>query len=202
MTPSHPMTMQTMSRFRARPWAVAALAAVALTACGGPEEEAPLEDTGAEVDGGAVGPDATVSDDTGLYQVQLEYPLDGLYEVGEDARLFFAIANTGGEPARLVEISGPDFAGVDVETVQGTGLPLEVGSDDNLYIGAEGPPSVTLTGLERRLRSSQSIPVTFTFADAGQVTIDVVVSASDQNPVPPFDFPVDEPDPDPTENDG
>jgi copper(I)-binding protein len=177
------------------------MAAALFTACGGAEEEAPLEDTGAEVDGGAVGPDVTVSEETGLHQVQLEYPSDGLYEVGDDARLFLGISNSGTEPVRLVEIVGPDFSGVQVETAEGAGLPLQVDPNDNLYIGAEGPPTVTLLDLERRLRSSQSIPVTFAFADAGEVTVDVVVSASDQDPAPPFDFPVEEPDPDPTEDD-
>jgi copper(I)-binding protein len=59
---------------------------------------------------------------------------------------------------------------------------------------------VTLLDLDRSLRSSQSIPVTFTFADAGEVTIDVPVSAEGQNPLPPYDFPNDDPDQDPTED--
>src|SRR3712207_8793727 len=50
-----------------------------------------------------------------------------------------------------------------------------------LYVGAEGPPDVTLPDLGRELRSSQSIPVTFTFGEAGEVTVDVPVSAEGQN---------------------
>ena len=190
--------------YTARPrWsvlAVAGCAVLAVGACGGPEEDAPLEDRGFEVEGGAVGPDVRVDDDLGLQQVQLEYPLDGVYDEGEDARLFFAITNTGTDPAALVDISGPDFGGVRVETRDGTGLPLQVDANDNLYIGAEGPPNVTLLDLDRSLRSSQSTPVTFTFADAGEVTIDVPVSAEGQNPIPPYDFPNDDPDQDPTED--
>ena len=186
-----------------RRWSVLAAAGctvLAVGACGGPEEDAPLEDVGFEVDGGAVGPDVRVTDDVGLRQVQLEYPLDGVYEQGEDARLFFAITNTGTDPASLVDISGPDFGGVHVEIGDRTGLPLEVDANDNLYVGAEGPPNVTLLDLDRSLHSSQSIPVTFTFADAGEVTVDVVVSAEGQTPLPPFDFPNDDPDQDPTED--
>ena len=196
------MTNRTIRTTRTR-WpvlAVAGCALLAVGACGGPEEDAPLEDAGFEVEGGAVGPDVRVTDDLGLQQVQLEYPLDGVYEEGEDARLFFAITNTGTDPAALVDISGPDFGGVRVETRDGTGLPLQVDVNDNLYIGAEGPPNVTLLDLDRSLRSSQSIPVTFTFADAGEVTIDVPVSAEGQNPLPPYDFPNDDPDQDPTED--
>jgi copper(I)-binding protein len=65
-------------------------------------------------------------------------------------------------------------------------------------VGAEGPPSITLLDLGRELRSAQSVPVTFTFAEAGAVTIDVPVSAEGQDPTPPFDFPDDDPDQDPT----
>ncbi len=180
--------------------AVAACAVLAVGACGGPEEDAPLEDAGFEVEGGAVGPDVRVNDDLGLQRVQLEYPLDGVYEEGENARLFFAISNTGSDPATLVDITGPDFGGVRVETTDGTGLPLQVDANDNLYVGAEGPPNVTLLDLDRSLRSSQSIPVTFTFAEAGEVTIDVPVSAEEQSPTPPYDFPNDDPDQDLTED--
>ena len=165
------------------------------------EEDAPAEDPGTEVDGGAIGPDTRVDDDVSLLQVQLEYPLDGVYEVGEDARLFMAVSNTGGDPVTLTDISGPDFGGVRVTTEEGTGLPLTVDPQDNLYVGAEGPPEVVLLDLGQELRSSQSIPVTFTFAEAGEVTIEVPVSAEGQDPTNPFDFPDDDPDQDPTEDD-
>ncbi|TFV57705.1 copper chaperone PCu(A)C [Geodermatophilus sp. DF01-2] len=193
----------TLSPARRRLAAAFAGAALVLAGCsaGNLEEDAPAEEPGTDPDGGAVGPDTRVTDDLSLLQVQLEYPLDGLYEVGDDARLFMAIANTGGEPVTLTDISGPDFGGVRVETEEGQGLPLTVDSQDNLYVGAEGPPEVTLLDLGQELRSSQSIPVTFTFAEAGEVTIEVPVSAEGQTPTQPFDFPNDDPDQDPTEND-
>jgi copper(I)-binding protein len=174
-------------------------AALVLAACG-EDEDNPMQDDEREVQGGAVGPDVMVNEDLELLQVQLEYPLDGEYEEGEDARLFFAVANTGTDPARLTDISGPDFSGVEVETADGSGLPLQVDADDNLYVGAEGPPDVTLLDLDRSLRSSQSIPVTFTFAEAREVTVDVMVAAEGQTPSPPFDFPDDGADQDPTGN--
>ncbi len=196
------MTNRTIRTARTR-WSVLAVvgcAVLAVGACGGPEEDAPLEDAEVEVEGGAVGPDVRVTDDLGLMQVQLEYPPDGVYEEGEDARMFLAISNSGTDPASLVDISGPDFGGVRVEARDGTGLPLQVDPNDNLYVGVEGPPNVALLDLDRSLRSSQSIPVTFTFADAGEVTVDVPVSAEGQNPTPPYDFPNDDPDQDPTED--
>ena len=175
-------------------------AVLVLPGCGNAEPDPTLSDDPAEVEGGAVGPDVRLNDDVGLQQVQLEYPVDGVYQAGEDARLFMAVTNSGGEPVTLTEISGPDFGGIRVETAEGQGLPLTVDANDNLYVGAEGPPAVTLLDLGRELRSSQSIPVTFTFDEAGEVTVDVPVSAEGQNPTSPFDFPDDDPDQDPTED--
>ena len=157
-----------------------------------------MQDGELEVQGGAVGPDVVVNDDLELLQVQLEYPPDGVYEEGEDARVFFAVSNTGREPARITDISGPDFSAVQIATRDGEGPPLQVDANDNLFVGAEGPPNVTLLDLDQSLRSSESIPVTFTFAEAGEVTVDVMVSAEGQTPTPPFDFPSDDRDQDPT----
>jgi hypothetical protein len=142
--------------------AAVAGATLLLTGCSAPnlEDDAPAEDPGTEVDGGAVGPDVRVNDDVSLLQVQLAYPQDGVYEVGEDARLYMAVSNTGGDPVSLTDISGPDFSGVRVETDGGEGLPLTVDAQDTLYVGAEGPPVVTLLDLGLEVRSSQSIPVT------------------------------------------
>ena len=192
--------MTAFSPTRRRLAAVVCGTALLLTGCVGSEPDEALSDDPAEVEGGAVGPDVRLNDDVGLQQVQLEYPLDGVYEAGEDARLFMAVTNTGGEPVTLTDISGPDFGGVRVETAEGQGLPLTMDAQDNLYVGAGGPPNVTLLDLGRELRSSQSIPVTFAFGEAGEVTVDVPVSAEGQNPTPPFDFPDDDPDQDPTED--
>jgi copper(I)-binding protein len=190
-----------LSPTRRRLAAAVAGATLLLAGCSAPnlEEDAPAEDPGTEVDGGAVGPDTRVNDDVSLLQVQLAYPDDGVHEVGEEAPLYVAVSNTGGDPVTVTDISGPDFSGVRVETAEGQGLPLTVDAQDTLYVGAEGPPSVTLLDLGQELRSSQSIPVTFTFAEAGEVTVDVMVSA-EEDPATSFDFPNDDPDQDPTED--
>jgi copper(I)-binding protein len=171
-------------------------AALPLTAC---SRDAPLAEPGAEVRGGAVGPDTAVSEDVSLLQVQIEYPLDGIHEEGEDARLFFAIANTGDRPVALVDVTGPDFADARTEGAgDGDSFDIAVREDDNVYVGAEGEPAVVLTDLQRSLRSSQSIPVTFVFDEAGEVTVEAMVAASGQNPTPTVDFP--DPDEDPTDS--
>src|SRR4051794_18640927 len=94
---------------RRRAAAVLAGAALVLTACGQDADDV-YDDGVPEVQGGAVGPDVRITGDLDLQQVQLEYPLDGLYEEGADARLFFAVTNTGSEPVTLTDISGPDFS--------------------------------------------------------------------------------------------
>ena len=162
--------------------AVPAALVLALCAC---TAQDPVEVPGPEVSGGAIGPDEAVTRDLSVLQVQIEYPLDGVYEEGEDARLFLGIANSGVRADTLVGVEGP-FA----DAVDGNGgeFAVPVPADDNVYVGADGAPSVTLTGLERPLRSSQSIPVTLTFARAGAVTVDAVVAAEGQDPEPPYDF--------------
>lgn len=163
----------------ARMSAVALAAALLVTACG---DETPDVD-----DSGAIGPDEAVSEDVKVLQVQLAYPLDGVYEVGEDAPLYLGISNTSTVEDDLVDVRGPDFADA-VLTVDGEPGPIRVAENDNVYVGAEGAPSIVLEGLETSLRSSQSIPVTFVFEEAGEVTVDAMVAASGQEPTAPFDF--------------
>ena len=175
----------------------ALLAAVLpLTACGGQDELNPLQDGDDEIVGGAVGPDETVNETLEVLQVQLEYPLDGVYEEGEDAGLFFAISNTGTEPATLVDVVGEDFA--EATSADGEEISIVVPADDNVYVGAEDVPAVVLQDLETSLRSSQSIPVTFVFGEAEELTIEAMVSASGQNPTPTVD--VEDPDEDPNDS--
>jgi copper(I)-binding protein len=163
--------------------AIPAVLALALCAC---TAEDPVEVPGPEVSGGAVGPDEAVTGDLSVLQVQLEYPLDGVYEEGEDARLFLGIANSGARDDSLVGVEGPFADAVDGD---GGEFSIAVPADDNVYVGAEGASSITLVGLQRSLRSSQSIPVTLEFARAGEVTIDAMVAAEGQTPEPPYDFP-------------
>jgi copper(I)-binding protein len=163
----------------ARPARAAALALLLpLAACAAGEDQ-PLLEPGAEVDGGNAGVDERVSDDVTVADVELPYPEDGVWEEGEDAPLTLAITNSGDGPVTLTDVTGPDFTGVEVS---GDGLPLEVPEEDNLYVGADGAPTIVLQDLGESLRTSQSIPVTFTFADAGEVTVEAIVASSGEGP--------------------
>lgn len=170
-----------------RRWLAAAALAAALAAAGCGDETPDVDDSG------AVGPDEPVSESIEVLQVQLEYPLDDVYEEGEDARLFLGIANPGTEEDDLIDVRGPDFTDAAL-TVDGEAAVIRVLPEDNVFIGPEGAPSIVLEDLQTTLRSSQSIPVTFVFEEAGEVTVDAVVAVQGQDPTPPVDAP------DPTED--
>ena len=160
--------------------AVALAAALSLFGCG---SEAPIRTPQGEVVGGAIGPDERVSEDVKVLAVQLDHPSDGVYEQGEDADLHLAISNTGTEPDVLIDVTGPDFADARTSGAgDGDSVAIQVPPNDNVYVGADGGPTLTLADLDRSLRSSQSIPVTFTFQRAGEVTVDAMVAAERQDP--------------------
>lgn len=163
--------------------AVATPFLLALGACGADDPK-----PGPEMAGGNAGIDEPVDADVKVLDVELEYPLDGRYDAGEDASLYLAITNTGSRADTLVDVRGPDFA--DVRGDSGTGdLAVPVPGNDTVYVGAEGRPTLTLVDLDRPLRSSQSVPVTFVFEHAGQVSVRAVVAAEDQEPDSDVDFP-------------
>jgi periplasmic copper chaperone A len=114
--------------------------------------------------------------------------VDGLYDEGEDVSLFLGVANDGSQEDDLLDVRGPAFRDAAL-TVASEPAPIRVPADDNVYIGAQGTPSIVLGDLQTSLRSSQSIPVTFVFEEAGEVTVEAVFAAEGQTPSVPFDFP-------------
>jgi copper(I)-binding protein len=134
----------------------------------------PLSTPGAEVTGGRAAPDERLSDDLSVTEVVLAYPQDGVYDAGDDAALTAAFANSGDEPDTLVDVRGPDFA--EARDGDGGEFAIAIPEDDTLHVTEDGARTITLVDLDRSLRSSQSIPVTFEFARAGEVTIDTVVA--------------------------
>ncbi|MCF6508621.1 copper chaperone PCu(A)C [Blastococcus sp. MG754426] len=172
-------------RTRRHPLAALLLAAtLPLAACGGEggadspgvdDLDNPLDVPGDEVIGGNPGPDEAVTEDIKITALGLAFPEDGVWEVGEDVRLYAAIANTGTTGDQLVEVRGEDFAGAELVPLDGPAGTIEIPEEDNVYLEPEGPPSVLLTDLSTDLRSSQSIPVTFVFEQAGEVTMEAPV---------------------------
>ncbi|TFV63963.1 copper chaperone PCu(A)C [Geodermatophilus sp. DF01-2] len=141
------------------------VASVGVTACG---EEAYTRAPDVEASVG----------DMELRDIQLAPPPEGVYEGGSAARLEFAMVNTGREEDQLVGVSGPDFAGVVVDGAPGSSsLPIPIPPGETVFSGGPTGPVLILTGIDETLRTAESMPVTFTFENAGAVTVDAVVSA-------------------------
>ena len=108
------------------------------------------------------------------------YPESGVYEEGGDAFLEVAIANSGTVDDELVDISGPGFDSYTVslplgaEDTEFSDSGFVVAAGQNVYVG-DGGPVVRLEDLTETVTPAQALEVTFTFRDAGQVTVPVLV---------------------------
>jgi copper(I)-binding protein len=119
-----------------------------------------------------------------LRSIVLEYPSSGRYDEGDDAELTAAVVNTAGEADTLVSIEGDAFEGVraiggDAEPVSdsagfSTELNVELPGNETVYLGGDGP-TILLENLTEPLTSGQSIPLTMTFEQAGEVTVQAMV---------------------------
>ena len=163
----------------ARALAVVLAAGLSLTACGGAEDEDnPLAVPGEEVEGGNPGVDESVTEDIKVTALVLDYPDDGVWEEGEDVPLYAAITNTGTTSDRLIDVVGEGFEDAELAALDGTDGTIEIPENDNVYLEPEGPPTVTLVDLQTSLRSSQAIPVTLVFEEAGEVAFEATVASS------------------------
>jgi copper(I)-binding protein len=164
---------------RAAALGVLLLSPVALSACSAGQvaqtAEQNRDKTGAQTN---VGPLA-------LRAVELPYPTGGIYPSGGDARLLAAVASTSDTDDTLTAIAGDAFTSVQVvdpnattPATPGGPLHLTVPANGTLFIGNGTGPSVTLVGLSKGLSVGQFVQVTFTFAQAGQVTVPVPVGTS------------------------
>jgi len=117
-----------------------------------------------------------------LRAVEFAYPRGGIYDDGDDAELQMAIINKGGEDDALVDISGEGFGDVEIDdgssTGSGSSSQLEIPANGAVFVDGEDV-SITLTDLDDSLTTGQSLELTFTFENAGEVTIPVTVATSD-----------------------
>jgi hypothetical protein len=151
----------------------AAVAGLVLSGCG---REAPEVD---EI--GVVTSDEAVSHELEIGPVQLSYPRDGVYDVGEDAQLHLRVTNRGDADDDLVDVQGPDFI-AGLLAVDGRPGAIPVPAGDTVDIDADGPATVVLRDVRRSLRPPESIPVTLVFEQAGHLTVVVVVAAEGLEP--------------------
>jgi copper(I)-binding protein len=134
-----------------------------------------------------------------LRALQLAYPTGGVYPAGSDARLLGAIVSTASSDDTLVSIAGDGFSSVEVVDPNAAASGASTGSGSlNLTVPAGGTlflsngtgPAVTLVGLSEELGVAQSLDVTFTFQQAGEVTVAVPVGVATRD-LPrgkPYDF--------------
>ena len=134
------------------------------------------------------GPQAEVANIT-MRSIVLEYPSSGQYDEGDDAELRAAIINTSDEADRLVSIESDAFEGVralggDASPVSdssafSTEVDIEVPRDETLFLGGDGP-TILLENLSESLTAGESIELTMTFEQAGEVTVRALVDSPEE----------------------
>ena len=128
-----------------------------------------------------VGAMAQVGDLT-IRQVQFLSPNEGVYERGDDAELQLAVVNSGEEADTLTEVSGEGFGEVEFDdgsTGSSAADSIEIPGDSATYIDGE-ELAVTLTDLDEGLTAGQYLELTFTFENAGEITVPVTVATPDE----------------------
>lgn len=171
-----------------RTWIAAAALATAL-ASSGCGADAPSQTPGPEVPGGNAAPDTRVNSDVKVTAITLPYPTDGVYQTGADVELYMAISNTGTTDAVLSDVRSDAFDDVQISATADEGADgLTIPANEAVYVGSQGGPTITLLGLHESLRSSQSVPITLEFDQAGEVDVQAPVAAEGQDPrtAPPF----------------
>jgi copper(I)-binding protein len=120
-----------------------------------------------------------------LRAVEFAFPRGGIYEDGDEADLRMAIINNSQEDDALVDISGEGFGDVEIDddTAPGSGRPgstseIEIPANESVFVDGENL-SISLTDLDESLTTGQSLELTFTFENAGEVTIPVTVATSE-----------------------
>ena len=104
-----------------------------------------------------------------LRQVQLDYPSGGTYDEGDDADLIVTIVNAGGEPDTLTSVEGEGFADAEISDDE-----IELAPDTTVFVG-EDDSSISLTDLSESLTTGQTMDLTFTFEEAGEISVPVTV---------------------------
>lgn len=118
----------------------------------------------AAIDGG----NATVGD-VGVRNALLATPDAANYARGSDVKLLMVLSNDGFAADTLTSISSPAASAV---KLSGS---ITLPAQSLVNIGADSTATATLTGLTKPVCYGQSIPLTFSFARAGQLTLNVPI---------------------------
>jgi copper(I)-binding protein len=166
---------------RAATMGVLLLSPIALSACSAGQV---TQTAGQERD--KVGAMAEVGD-IKLRAVEFAYPRGGVYEDGDDVELRLSLVNDDTEADTLTGISGDGFGDVEIDdstaTTTGSGSgasssELEIPAGGVVHVDGE-EVTITLTDLDQSMTTGQSLELTFTFENAGEVTLPVTVATPD-----------------------
>lgn len=157
---------------RSRRWALRGgllvTVTVVLAGCSGQEDVVRV---------GGPGVEASVGD-MELRNIRLDNPPAGIYGIGSAALLGVAMVNDGGDDDRLVGVTGPDFTGAVVDENPASSDPgITIPAGETVFTDGPDGPVLVLVGIDETLVSSESLEVTFTFEEAGEVTVEAPVSA-------------------------
>lgn len=158
------------------------LSPIALSACGAGQVNQTAEQERDRVGGMNEAGNIT------LRAVTVEAPSGPSFQPGDDVELFGAIVNTGDEVDTLVSISGEGFedarvlgssTGVSQPSGTGGGLEIEIPREDTVFLGDDGA-AVLLEDLTDGLTPGQSLELTLTFEQAGEVPVRALVETPDE----------------------
>lgn len=123
-----------------------------------------------------------------LLAVRLEAPQDSEHLQDGNVGLFLTVANSASASDTLNAVRSPDATSVvfrDGTAPVQPAITVTVPARGVASLQYPGGPHLELVGLARAVRGGSFIPVTFTFAAAGAVTMNVFVAGTAQPTVAP-----------------
>ncbi|MET0999488.1 MAG: copper chaperone PCu(A)C [Marmoricola sp.] len=124
--------------------------------------------------------------DLRLLTVRIERP-EGVHATGSNSALFLTLANSGAAADSLVAVSSVDARSVvQREGAEAPAPSIDIPVPEGDVVSMQSPYGLhlELVDLKRDLGKRTFVPVTFRFADAGDVTVQVFVSGVDRQVVP------------------
>ena len=123
--------------------------------------------------------------DIRLLTVRIERP-EGVHAAGSNSAVFMTLANDGAAD-RLVAVSSVDSQSVVARDGSAAPTPgIDITVPERGVVSMQSPygQHLELVDLKRDLGRREFVPVTFRFAEAGTVTVQVFVSGVDRQVVP------------------
>ena len=127
-----------------------------------------------------------------LLAVRIETPSDVVHVEGDNVGLFLTVANSGTTADTLTAAQTVDAESVVLRDGMEEPAPrisVAIPADGVASLQYPGGPHLELVGLKRDVAGGRFMPVTFRFADAGSVTVNVFVQGFAHPTVSPRSVP-------------